>query len=210
LLDHELMSRQNNRVNKLIKDAKFKVQAAPEEIDHHAVRGLDSPLIRQLAAGQWIISHHNLAITGPTGAGKTFLACALGTAACRLGFSVKYFRVSRLLQHITYSKADGIYERFTAKLAKTNLLILDDWGLATISASDGRDLLDILDDRTSISSTCIASQLPIELWHSQFSDATVADAILDRLVHNSYKLNLQGESMRKLKSPLLQTKSSGM
>lgn len=210
LVDHEITSRQNHRLSRLVKEAKFKVQATPEEIDHHSSRGLDSALVRQLATGQWILSHHNLVVTGPTGCGKTFLSCALGTAACRVGFSVRYYRVSRILQDITLSKADGSYTRLATKLAKTDLLILDDWGLASVSTSDGRELLDILDDRTSLKSTCIASQFPVEMWHSQFTDPTVADAILDRLVHNSYKINLQGESMRKLKSPLLQTEESAI
>jgi DNA replication protein DnaC len=157
-----------------------------------------------------ILSHHNLVVTGPTGGGKTFLSCALGVAACRLDFSVRYYRMSRLLHDIMTSKADRTYTRLAAKLAKTDLLILDDWGLASVTASDGRELLDILDDRTSTKSTCIASQLPVEMWHSQFTDLTVADAILDRLVHNSYRINLEGESMRKLKSPLLQTEESAI
>ncbi|GMA63710.1 IS21-like element helper ATPase IstB [Alicyclobacillus fastidiosus] len=210
LVDHEVTSRYNQRLGKLIREAKFKVQATPEEVDHRPARGLDSALIRHLTSGQWIAAHHNLVVTGPTGGGKTYLSCALETAACRLGFSVRYYRVSRLFQDITLSKADGSYSRLAAKLAKTDLLILDDWGLASISTSDGRELLDILDDRTSLKSTCIASQLPVEMWHSQFADPTVADAILDRLVHSSYKVNLQGESMRKLKSPLLENEESAI
>lgn len=203
LVDHEITSRRNHRLSRYIKDAKFKVEATPEEIDHRTSRGLDSALVRQLINGQWILAHHNLVVTGPTGGGKTFLSCALGVAACRLDYSVRYYRVSRLLRDIIVSKADGSYSRLAAKLVKTDLLILDDWGLATVTASEGRELLDILDDRTSVKSTCVASQLPVEMWHSQFTDLTVADAILDRLVHSSYKLNLQGESMRKLKSPLI-------
>lgn len=209
LVDHEWTSRQNHRLNRLIRDAHLKVQAAPEEIDQQAVRNIDYGLLRNLSTGQWIAAHHNLLITGPTGVGKTFVTCAMGTAACRQGFQVRYFRVSQFLQNALIAKGDGSFGKLQRQLAKIDLLILDDWGLATMSAPESRDLLDILDERTSTHSTCIASQLPIELWHQNFADPTLADAILDRIVHNAYRLEIKGESMRKLKSPLLHGEKSG-
>lgn len=209
LVDYEWTSRQNHRQNRLIREARLKVQATPEEIDQKAPRSLDHGLLRTLTTGQWISSHHNLLITGPTGVGKTFTACALGTAACRQGFQVRYYRVSRLLQEVLMAKGDGSYGKLQRQLAKTDLLILDDWGLAPMTGPDSRDLLDLLDERTSTHSTCISSQLPIELWHQNFLDATIADAILDRIVHNAYTLIIKGESMRKLTSSLHQNEKSG-
>lgn len=209
LVDHEWVSRQNHRQQRLIREAHLKINAAPEEIETHVSRTLDHGLLRSLATGQWIQAHHNLILVGPTGVGKTFIACALGTAACRQNLHVRYFRVSKLLQDTLVAKGDGSYERLHRQLRKVDLLILDDWGLAPMSVPESRDLLDLLDDRTNTHSTCIASQLPLELWHEHFADPTLADAILDRIVHNSYRLEIQGESMRKLKSPLLVEENSG-
>lgn len=202
LVDHEWVSRQNHRQQRLIRDAKLKINAAPEEIETHSSRAIDQALLRSLITGQWINAHHNLIIVGPTGVGKTFIACALGTAACRQNLTVRYFRVSRLLQDILVAKGDGSYSRLQHQLRKADLLILDDWGLAPMAAPESRDLLDFLDERTTTHSTCIASQLPLELWHQHFTDPTLADAILDRIVHNAYKLEIEGESMRKVKSSL--------
>lgn len=209
LVDHEWVSRQNHRQQRLIREARLKINAAPEEIETHASRIVDQGLLRSLTTGQWIQAHHNLIIVGPTGVGKTFIACALGTAACRQNHKVRYFRVSGLLQEILVAKGDGSYPRLQRQLRKADLLILDDWGLAPMSAPESRDLLDLLDERTSTHSTCIASQLPLELWHQHFADPTLADAILDRIVHSAHKLEIQGESMRKLKSPLLAEVNSG-
>lgn len=209
LVDHEWTSRQNHRQQRLIREARLKIHAAPEEVEHHTARTLDHSLFRTLTTGQWIMAHHNLIITGPTGVGKTFIACALGTAACRQDLHVRYFRVSGLLQEVLVAKGDGSYARLQRQLRKADLLILDDWGLAPMSAPESRDLLDLLDERTTTHSTCIASQLPLELWHQHFADPTLADAILDRIVHNAYRLEIKGESMRKLHSSLHDSDKSG-
>ena len=200
LVDHEWTLRQNRQLSRLLQAAHLRVQAAPEEIDYQVPRGLDRSLIQQLLTGQWLTERHNLLISGPTGAGKTFLACALATGACRLGFKVQYHRLSRLLHQMMMAKGDGSYGRVSKALVKIDLLILDDWGLANLSAPEARELLDILDDRVRQHSTCVVSQIPVELWYEQFSDSTLADAVLDRLVHDAYKIQLKGESMRKLLS----------
>jgi DNA replication protein DnaC len=209
LVDHEWTSRQNHRLNRLIRDAHLKVQATPEEVDQHTARILDYTLLRSLSTAQWVSAHHNLIITGPTGVGKTFVACSLATAACRQGYQVRYFRVSSLLQNTLMAKGDGSYRKLQRQLAKVDLLILDDWGLAPMTAPESRDLLDILDERTPHHSTCVASQLPLDLWHQNFADPTLADAILDRIVHSAHRLEIKGESMRKLKSPLISDGDSG-
>ena len=209
LVDAEYTARQNHRLTRLLREAHLKVQAHPEDIDYHQARGVDQGLLRSLFTGQWITSHHNLILTGPTGIGKTFIACALGTSACRLGLRVQYYRLSRLLQEMFIARGDGSYSKMVKALLKVDLLILDDWGLAQMSAQESRDLLDVMDDRFSTHSTCIISQIPVEHWHQQFVDSTVADAILDRLVHNAHQLNLRGESMRKVTSNLSKTEESG-
>lgn len=210
LVDYQWTERQNRQVTKLLREARLKMQASPEDIDFEAPRQLDRPLIRQLLTGGWLTSHHNLLITGPTGVGKTFLVCALATAACRQGFQVRYYRMSRLFQDILLSKGDGTYRKLANQLTKVDLLILDDWGLAPLGTAESRELLDILDDRVSLHSTCLASQLPVDLWHQHFADPTLADAILDRLIHRAYRLNMQGDSMRKARSDLSSTGKSGM
>lgn len=154
--------------------------------------------MRSLAACQWVEYGQHILIVGPTGVGKTFLACALGNAACRHGYTVRYYRVPRLLAELATARVDGSLRRILNTLSRTDVLILDDWGLAPISVAESRDLLEVIDDRTQARSTVIASQLPVETWHSVIGDATVADAILDRLVHGAHKLNLKGESMRKI------------
>ena len=209
LVDHEWVSRQNHRQQKLIREAHLKIRATPEEIEQHTSRNMDYGLLRTLTTGHWILAHHNLIITGPTGVGKTYIACALATAACRQDLHVKYYRVSRLLQDTLVAKGDGSYAQLQRQLRKVDLLILDDWGLAPMSVPESRDLLDLLDERTTTHSTCIVSQLPLDLWHEHFVDPTLADAILDRIIHTAHKLQIKGESMRKLKSPLLEENNSG-
>ncbi|MCF8567769.1 IS21-like element helper ATPase IstB [Alicyclobacillus tolerans] len=202
LVDAESTMRQNHRLSRLLREAHLKVRANPEDIDFHQARGIDQGLLRDLTTCQWVTAHHHLILTGPTGIGKTFIACALGTAACRMGLRVRYHRLSRLLQDIFIAKADGSYPKLVRTFLKVDLLILDDWGLAAMSAPESRDLLDLVDDRFGTHSTCVISQIPVEHWHQQFADATVADAILDRLVHNAYRINLRGESMRKITNSL--------
>jgi DNA replication protein DnaC len=163
-------------------------------------RGLDRTLIRTLAEGRWLHEHQSALLSGPTGVGKTYIASALGNAACRQGFTARYYRVPRLLADLGIAKADGSYPRFLARLARIGLLLLDDWGLAPLSAGDARELLEVVDDRCTTRSTLIASQLPIDAWHSAIADPAVADALLDRLVHTAYKIALRGESMRKVKA----------
>jgi DNA replication protein DnaC len=163
---------------------------------------LHKAVIRALARCDWIREYHNVLITGPTGTGKTYLACALAHKACLEGLSARYYRLSRLLQQLTIGKADGTYPKLVGELAKTNVLILDDWGLAPINDVGRRDLLDVLDDRHGHRSTIVTSQLPLANWHDAIGEATVADAILDRLVHNAHKIELKGESMRKKRSTI--------
>lgn len=210
LVDHERTARQNRQIGRLLREARLKVAASPEDIDYETHRGLDRALMRQLLTGQWLTAHHNLLVTGPTGVGKTFLVCSLATAACRQGFRVRYYRLSRLFQDIFLAKGDGSYGKLAAQLTKVDLLILDDWGLAPLAAAESRELLDILDDRVSLHSTCLASQIPMDMWHQHFADPTLADAILDRLIHRAYRMTLKGESMRKLITPLPETENSAM
>lgn len=198
LVDLEWAYRQNRRLARLLKVARFRLAACMEDIDYQHPRGLDKSFMRSLATCQWVKDRQPVLVMGPTGVGKTFIACALGNAACRQGFTTRYFRVPRLLADLATAKADGSYPKFMNTLAGTEVLVLDDWGLAPVSAAESRDILEILDDRTQRRSTVIASQLPLELWHGAIGDPTVADAILDRLVHGSHKLALKGDSMRKV------------
>jgi DNA replication protein DnaC len=200
LVDRESSHRNNNKITRLLKAAKLKLQAHPEDIDYSHPRGLQRSQFADLLSSQWVYQHHNILITGPTGCGKTYLACALGTQACRQGLSVRYFRTSRLLEALSISHGDGRFAKLIQQLAKTDVLILDDWGLEKIGLSQRNDLLEIMEDRHGLKSTLISSQLPISEWHKAIGDATLGDAILDRLLHNSHKLKLKGESMRKMMS----------
>ncbi len=202
LVDLECTRRADNSLHRRIKTARFTLPATIEDLDLSPARGLERSLILELAQGEWIRRHLNILVLGPTGAGKSYMACALGHAACRQGFSVRYQRTSRLLHEIMLSHADGSYPKLLTKLARVQLLIFDDWLRDPLTPSQARDLLEILDDRYSRSSTLVATQIPVEDWHAQFPDPTLGDAILDRLVHNSYRLELKGESMRKAYSPL--------
>lgn len=202
LVDLEWAYRQNRRLGRLLKAAKLRLPACMEDIDYQQPRGLDRAVMRALATCQWVQQHQHILIVGPTGVGKTYLACALANAACRQGYSTRYYRVPRLLQELATAKADGSYPRLMNTLARTEVLVLDDWGLAPISAAESRDILEVVDDRAQKRSTIVASQLPLDHWYSSIGDPTVADAILDRLVHGAHKLLLKGESMRKVaKSP---------
>lgn len=200
LIDRESTYRHNNKITRLLKAAKLKLQANPADIDYSHPRGLMKSQLADLLSTHWILQHHNVLITGPTGCGKTYLGCALATQACLLGLSVRYYRMPRLLEALTIAHGDGRFTRLTQQLAKIDLLVLDDWGLEKMNLSQRNDLLTIMDDRHGFKSTLVTSQLPTTQWHKTIGDATLADAILDRLLHNSHKLKLKGESMRKVMS----------
>jgi len=200
LVDRESTHRHNNKITRLLKMAKLKLQANPEEVDYSHPRGLIKSQFAHLLNGQWLQQHHNILLTGPTGCGKTYLACVLATQACRQGYSVRYFRTSRLLEELSIAHGDGRFSKLIQQLAKTDVLLLDDWGLEKLSLGQRNDLLEIMEDRHGSKSTLMTSQLPISQWHQSIGDATLADAILDRLLHNAHKLTLKGESMRKMMS----------
>jgi DNA replication protein DnaC len=204
LVDREMSFRDERGFARRLKYAKLKQSATPEDIDFRHPRGLDRGVFQSLTSCAWIKDHHNLIIAGPTGVGKTYLACALAHQACRYGFSAFYAQTSRLLQELNLMKSDGRYLRMLNHLAKVNLLILDDWGLEVPNQEQRRILLELLDDRYDKTSTLIASQLPTELWYENLADPTLADAILDRVLHNAYRVELKGESLRKKKKVLTQ------
>lgn len=197
LTDREMTDRQNRRAKTRLRAAKLRQPACLEDVDYRQPRGLDKSLLVSLASCQWITSHRNIFITGPTGVGKTYLACALAQKACREGYPVLYRRLPRLLMEIALAKGDGSYHKLMDKLARTALLVVDDWGLSELTGEQKRDLLEIIEDRQGLQATLITSQLPLENWHDFIADGTLADAILDRLVHNAYKIKMKGESMRK-------------
>lgn len=198
LVDREITHRADKRLTRLLKDAKLKdPSACLEDIDYRSGRGLDKHLFASLGTGDWLRSAHNILICGATGCGKTWLACALGNHAARQGFSVLYVRASRLIEELRIAHGDGSFTRRLGQLARIDLLLIDDFGQTALAASDRSDLLEVIDDRVNTRSTIITSQLPIERWHEYLNDPTLADAILDRIVHHSHKLKLKGESRRK-------------
>ena len=180
----------------------YALMATMEDLDLSARRGLKRAQVLQLAQSEWVGKHLNLLVLGATGAGKTFLICALARAACEAGYMVRYERTSRLLQALELAHADGSYPQVMRQLAGVQLLILDDWLRDPLSRSQARELLEILDDRYGRSATAVVTQVPVADWHSRIPDPTLSDAVLDRLVHNAYRLELEGESMRKVHSPL--------
>jgi len=196
LVDREVVDRANRRLKSRLGQAKLRQQACMEDINYRHPRGLDKSLFLSLSTCQWIRDHHNILITGPTGVGKSFLACALGHRACMEGFKVLYSRAPRLFHELNVARGDGRYSKLMNQLAKTHLIIIDDWGLTALSHQEQRDLLEILEDRHGIHSTIIAGQPPIEDWHQLIDNPTIADATLDRLVCNAYRFNLLGDSMR--------------
>lgn len=202
LVEREWLFRENRQLETRLKAARIKHQAVLEDIDFRYPRGLEKSLILSLAGCQWIKSHNNLIITGPTGIGKSYLAAALANKACREGYTARYYRSSRLLQELAMARGDGSYAALLLKISKADLLVIDDWGLAPLTDLERRDILEIMEDRHGLHSTLITSQFPVTTWHDLIGEPTLADAILDRIVHNAHKLILDGESMRKTKSTL--------
>ena len=200
LVDRQWSWKENKRLDRLLRNAKLKLNACIEDIDYKKARGIDKSVILSLAGCEWIKQAQNIIITGPTGVGKTWLACAVANLACRNGHSAMYVRTPRLLQQLVIAKADGSYAKIMNKLAKAKVLIIDDLGLAPLTDIERRDLLEVIEDRYDLCSTIITSQLAIDLWHDSIGDPTIADAILDRLVHNSHKITLKGGSMRRKKT----------
>jgi DNA replication protein DnaC len=200
LLERELTFRDDRRLTRLLQMAKLRLPAAAEDIDFRTPRGLDRSLIVRLTGSQWVRNSETVLISGPTGTGKSHLACALGHSACRQGLSTRFYRFSRLLGEMAIARADGSYAKLLDRLARTQLLILDDFGLAPLTDSERHDFLEVLEDRYGKRATLVTSQLPFEHWHETIKDATFADAILDRLVHNAHRITLKGASMRRSKS----------
>lgn len=200
LVDAECTQRRENLLQRNIHVANFPMSAALEEVDFSPARGLDRRVILELGQSTWIASRQNMLVLGPTGSGKSYLATAFGVAAARNGYSVRYQRTSRLLHTLTVTRQDGSLTNLLRSFAKTNLLILDDWMRDTITIQNAQDLLEVLDDRFGHSATLIASQVPVADWHLRIPDPTLADAILDRVIHNAQRIQLEGESQRKLRA----------
>jgi DNA replication protein DnaC len=199
LIEYERIERDERRMKERIRKAGFSQDARLEEIDSLAARGIDRSTLELLGQENWVKDHRNLAVTGAAGVGKTFLACAAAQRACQFGYSARFFRLPRLLQELEIARAEGAYFHRLTRLARIDVLILDDWGIAALTAGERRDLLELLDDRYQKTSTVVVAQMPVESWHEWIGDPALADAILDRLVHNAYRLSLKGESQRKMR-----------
>jgi DNA replication protein DnaC len=197
LLDAELTARENRKLQRLLGNARLKQQACLEDVDYASHRGLHKQTVMELSDCRWIGSRQNVLISGPTGVGKTYIACALGNAACRSGYSVSYLRAPKLFTSMFQSRADGSYLKGIGKMAKFAVLIIDDIGLSPLNDIERKDLLEIVEERHQESSIVVASQVPIKDWYQLIGDPTIADAICDRLMHNAYKIELKGESLRK-------------
>lgn len=202
IVDHQMTYLENRRMQNRLKKAKLRLPASLEDLDFKQGRGLDRATVMSLALNQWVKSHHNILVTGPTGAGKSYLACALAQKACRDGYVTLYQRVPRLLQEIAVSRLDGRYAKLIGSITKCEVLVLDDLLISPLTREEQRELLEIVEERYDRKATIVTSQLPVNAWHDAMQDPTLADAILDRLVHNAYKLELKGESMRRKRSML--------
>jgi len=200
LVDHQWDWRQNKALVRRLQNARFKLNASVEDIDYRHPRRLDRQLVRTLSGSDWVRHHHNLLVTGPCGVGKSYLACALAQKAVRDGFTAFYVRAPRMFRDLAVARADGSFGKLLDRFSRIDVLIVDDWAMAPLADNERRDFLEICDDRYSIRSTVLTSQVPISHWHDQIGDPTVADSILDRLVHNAHRIELAGASMRKSKN----------
>ena len=196
-IDREWTERQDRRLTRRLKGARLRDSACLEDVDYRHPRGLDRSVMQRLTTCQWVKSHDAVLITGATGLGKTWLACALAHQACREGYTALYVRVPRLLHSLTLTRADGSYVRELARMARTDLLILDDWGLAPMGDQERHDMLEVIEDRNGLKATIVTSQVPVANWHDTIGDPTIADAILDRLVNRAHRIELKGPSLRK-------------
>lgn len=202
LVEREATERASKALQTRLRKARLRQSACIEDIDFRTSRGLDRRLLLSLASCDWIRQAHNILLTGATGTGKSYLACALAHKACLEGYTARYLRLPRLMEHLAIARADGSYGKTMLELARIDLIVLDDWGIASMPQTQRHDLLELIEDRQGLKSTIVTSQLPVKAWHEYLGDPTLADAILDRLVHNAYKIELNGESMRKRNAPL--------
>ena len=209
LVDQHWTWREDRRLKTLLRNAKLKDNACIEDIDYKSPRGINKSLILSLSSCDWIRNTQNIIITGPTGVGKTYLACAFANSACRKGFSSLYKRLPRLFQEVSIARADGTYPKLMNKIAKVKVLIIDDFCITPVKEPERKDLLEVIEDRQGISSTIISTQIPVKNWFEAIGDPTIADAVLDRLIHNAHKIDLKGESMRKIRSRLTNKNKSG-
>ncbi len=206
LIDYEYLDRENRKLSTRLRQAKFRQQACMEDVDFKYNRNLNRSQFLELGKCRWIKEHKNIIFTGPSGVGKSYLACALGNKACLEGYKVQYIRVPRFLTELMIGKGDGSYLKMMKGLSRIDVLILDDWGIAKLTDEQRKEFLEVMEDRYELKSTIITSQIPVKNWHDVIGDSTIADAILDRIVHNSYRIELDGESMRKKDTKVEETK----
>ncbi len=202
MIDHERMYRDNKRLQILLKKAKLKISASIEEIDYRSPRGIEKSQLLALTKLEWVQENQNLIITGPTGTGKTWIACAIGNQACRMGISTLFTRVTLLQENFLASHATGTFNKFLTSLSKVKLLILDDWGMNSLDEREQQDLFELIDSRVGTGATILTSQFPIEKWHDAMNNKTIADAVMDRLIYSSHTLKFSGESLRKKQKKL--------